>query len=212
MNLNPKSWLRQALTNPEFTQHLAPFATGGGQIVFDHADEASHSFFVALACIASKDLGKKRQWIVHESPRQRERLATELELWGISAMVLPEVMAITGRQSSDESSDLPHEIADPETAAEWFSILETLATSDAFAVICGPDSFSQYAPSAKSLLSNRTHLKPGLILDPTAFAATLTEHGYERFPTVTARGHFAIRGGILDLFPFQSARPLRLEF
>ncbi|MFN9025170.1 MAG: transcription-repair coupling factor, partial [Akkermansiaceae bacterium] len=35
---------------------------------------------------------------------------------------------------------------------------------------------------------------------------------YERFPTVTARGHFAIRGGILDLFPFQSPRPLRLEF
>ncbi len=212
MHHNPKSWLRHALTNPEFTQHLAPFANGEGQIVFDHADEASHSFFVALACTASRDLGKKRQWIIHDSPRQRERLATELELWGITAVVLPEVVAITGRQPSEESSDLPLEIADPETAAEWFAILETLASSDAFAVICGPDSFSQYAPSAKSLLSNRTHLKPGLILDPTAFAETLTEHGYERFPTVTARGHFAIRGGILDLFPFQSPRPLRLEF
>jgi transcription-repair coupling factor (superfamily II helicase) len=204
LNLNPKGWLRHALTNPEFNQHLAPFANGGGQIVFDHADEASHSFFIALACTASKDLGKKRHWIIHESPRQRERLATELELWGITAVVLPD-------SPLNPQNDL-HEIADPETAAEWFSILETLATSDAFAVICGPDSFSQYAPSAKSLLSNRTHLKSGLILDPTAFAETLTEHGYERFPTVTGRGHFAIRGGILDLFPFQSPRPLRLEF
>jgi transcription-repair coupling factor (superfamily II helicase) len=201
---HPKSWLRHALTNPEFTQHLAPFANGGGQTVFDHADEASHSFFVALACAASKDHGKKRQWIIHESPRQRERLATELELWGITAMVLPD-------SPLNPENDL-HEIADPETAAEWFSILETLASSDAFAVICGPDSFSQYAPSAKSLLSNRTHLKAGLTLDPSAFAETLTEHGYERFPTVTGRGHFAIRGGILDLFPFQSPRPLRLEF
>ncbi len=172
--------------------------------MFDHADEASHSFFVALACTASKDRGKKRQWIVHESPRQRERIATELELWGITAVVLPD--------SPVNPENELHEIADPETAAEWFAILETLASSDAFAVICGPDSFSQYAPSAKSLLSNRTHLKPGLILDPTAFAETLTEHGYERFPTVTGRGHFAIRGGILDLFPFQSPRPLRLEF
>ena len=172
--------------------------------MFDHADEASHSFFVALACNASKDLGKKRQWIVHESPRQRERIASELELWGITALVLPD--------SPVNPDNELHEIADPETAAEWFSILETLATSDAFAVICGPDSFSQYAPSAKSLLSNRTHLKSGLILDPTAFAETLAAHGYERFPTVTARGHFAIRGGILDLFPFQSPRPLRLEF
>ncbi|MFN9408319.1 MAG: helicase-related protein, partial [Akkermansiaceae bacterium] len=172
--------------------------------MFDHVDEASQSFFVALACMASKDLGKKRQWIVHESPRQRERLATELELWGITALVLPD-------SPVNPENDL-HEIADPETAAEWFSILETLASSHAFAVICGPDSFSQYAPSAKSLLSNRTQLKSGLILDPSIFAKTLTEHGYERFPTVTARGHFAIRGGILDLFPFQSPRPLRLEF
>ncbi len=204
MNLNPKGWLRHALTTPEFNQHLAPFANGERTIVFDHADEASHSFFIALACTASKDLGKRRQWIIHESPRQRERLATELELWGITAVVLPD-------SPVNPENDL-HEIADPETAAEWFSILETLATSDAFAVICGPDSFSQYAPSAKSLISNRTHLKSGLILDPTAFAETLIEHGYERFPTVTGRGHFAIRGGILDLFPFQSPRPLRLEF
>ena len=204
MHHHPKSWLRHALTNPEFTQHLAPFANGGCPIVFDHVDEASQSFFVALACMASKDLGKKRQWIVHESPRQRERLATELELWGITALVLPD-------SPVNPENDL-HEIADPETAAEWFSILETLASSHALAVICGPDSFSQYAPSAKSLLSNRTQLKSGLILDPSIFAKTLTEHGYERFPTVTARGHFAIRGGILDLFPFQSPRPLRLEF
>ncbi len=172
--------------------------------MFDHAEEASHSFLAALACTAASDLGKKRHWILHESPRQRERLATELELWGITALVLPD-------SPLNPENDL-HEISDPETAAEWFAILEILATSDSFTILCGSENFSQYAPSPKSLLSNRTHLKPGLTLDPTAFAETLTGHGYERNPTVTARGHFAIRGGILDLFPFQSPRPLRLEF
>lgn len=198
------SWLRRALTSPEFHEHLASFATGGPQIVFDHADEASHSFFAALGCATASDRGKKRHWIVHESPRQRERLAAELELWGITAVVLPD--------SPVNPENELHEITDPETAAEWFAILETLAISDSFAVLLGCEQFQQYAPSPHSLLSNRTHLKPGLILDPTAFAETLTTHGYERFPTVTARGHFAIRGGILDLFPFQSPRPLRLEF
>jgi transcription-repair coupling factor (superfamily II helicase) len=204
LNLNPSAWLRRAITSPEFSERLAPLATGGSTLVFDHAEEASHSFFAALACTAAADLGKKRHWIVHESPRQRERLAAELELWGITALVLAD-------SPLNPDNDL-HEIADPETAAEWFSILEILATSDAFAILCGSEHFSQYAPSAKSLLSNRTHLKPGLILDPTAFAETLTQHGYERNPTVTARGHFAIRGGILDFFPFQSPRPLRIEF
>ncbi len=195
--------LRRAIISPEFALRLKS-GSEESTVTFDHAAEASHSFFSALACLAANDLGKKRHWIIHESPRQRERLAAELELWGISALVLPD-------SPLNPESEL-HEISDPETAAEWFAILETLASSSAFTVICGLDSFSQYAPSVKSLLSNRTHLSAGLILDPITFAETLTAHGYERFPSVSARGHFAIRGGILDLFPFQSARPLRLEF
>jgi len=55
-------------------------------------------------------------------------------------------------------------------------------------------------------------LKPGSTLDPEALAKSLSEHGYERVPTVAARGQFAVRGGILDLFAWQAAKPLRLEF
>ncbi len=36
--------------------------------------------------------------------------------------------------------------------------------------------------------------------------------GYERLPEVEAMGHFARRGGILDIYPVGSADPLRLEF
>lgn len=212
MNPGTHAWLRRAVTSPEFSERLAPLANGADTIVFDHAEEASHSFFTALACTAASDSGKKRHWILHESPRQRERIATELELWGIDALVLPDVSAIFGQEPSADETDTPLEVQDPETAAEWFAILETLATSDSFTILCGSESFAQYAPSPQSLISNRTHLKTGIDLDPTEFAETLTNHGYERFPTVTARGHFAIRGGILDLFPFQSPRPLRLEF
>jgi transcription-repair coupling factor (superfamily II helicase) len=55
-------------------------------------------------------------------------------------------------------------------------------------------------------------LKPGATLDPEELAESLTAHGYERVPTVTARGQFAVRGGIIDLFAWQAAKPLRLEF
>jgi hypothetical protein len=111
------TWLRRAITSPEFAERLAPFAKGGGTITLDHAAEASHSFLTALACTAAADHGKKRAWIVHESPRQRERLAAELELWGVTALVLPD-------SPVNPENDL-HEITDPETAAEWFAILET---------------------------------------------------------------------------------------
>ncbi|MBI5272385.1 MAG: transcription-repair coupling factor [Chlamydiia bacterium] len=40
----------------------------------------------------------------------------------------------------------------------------------------------------------------------------LSNLGYERVPIVTDKGQFALRGGILDLFPVSSPDPCRLEF
>ncbi len=48
--------------------------------------------------------------------------------------------------------------------------------------------------------------------DPEAVMERLVFLGYERFPEVEAMGHFARRGGILDIYPVGSADPLRLEF
>lgn len=195
-------WLRRSVTQPEFSVRLAALATGEREVVLDHSAEASHAFLAAVVALAAKNLGKTRLWLVCDIPRHRERLASELELWGVTALVLPDGPVETGDGT----------IADPESAAEWFSVLEILARSESCAVICGSDAFSSKAPSPTALRASRTPLKPGTTLDPAALAKSLTDHGYERVPTVTARGHYAVRGGILDLFAWQAAKPLRLEF
>jgi transcription-repair coupling factor (superfamily II helicase) len=195
-------WLRRAVTQPEFSVRLAALATGESEVVLDHSAEASHAFLATVVALAAKNLGKTRLWLVCDMPRHRERLASELELWGVTALVLPDGPVETGDGT----------IADPESAAEWFSVLEILARSESCAVICGSDAFSSKAPSPTALRASRTPLKPGTTLDPAALAKSLTDHGYERVPTVTARGQYAVRGGILDLFAWQAAKPLRLEF
>ncbi|OYV05447.1 MAG: transcription-repair coupling factor [Verrucomicrobiales bacterium VVV1] len=103
-------------------------------------------------------------------------------------------------------------IADPESAAEWFTVLEAIARQDSFVVICGSESFDAAAPSPGAMKDSRTLLKPGQTLDPQELAKSLADHGYERVPTVAGRGQFAVRGGIVDLFAWQAAKPLRLEF
>ncbi|MES2441153.1 MAG: transcription-repair coupling factor [Verrucomicrobiota bacterium] len=195
-------WLRRAVTQPDFAARLAPLAKGDREIVLDHSAEASHAFLAAVVALAAKDRKKTRLWLVSDMPRHRERLASELELWGVTGLVLPDGPVETGDGT----------IADPESAAEWFAVLEILARSESCAVICGSDAFEGKAPSPKALRASRTPLKPGTALDPAALAKSLTEHGYERVPTVTGRGQFAVRGGILDLFAWQAAKPLRLEF
>ena len=202
MDDSTHGWLRRAVTQPEFAARLAPLAKGDREVVLDQSAEASHAFLAAVVTLAAKDRKKTRLWLISDMPRHRERLASELELWGVSGLVLPDGPVETGDGT----------IADPESAAEWFSVLEILARSESCVVICGSDGFSGKAPSPAALRASRTPLKPGTALDPAELAKSLTEHGYERVPTVTARGQFAVRGGILDLFAWQAAKPLRLEF
>jgi transcription-repair coupling factor (superfamily II helicase) len=47
---------------------------------------------------------------------------------------------------------------------------------------------------------------------PDALADRLVELGYERTDVVEHRGEFAVRGGIVDVFPGSARRPLRVEF
>ncbi len=190
------------MTHPEFAARLAPLATGEREVVLDHSAEAAQAFLAAVVMEAASDAGSPRLWLVSDLPRHRERLAAELELWGVNALVLPEAPVETGDGT----------IADPESAAEWFSVLEVLARSPRCAVICGDDAFAGKAPSPSALQEARTPLKPGSRLDPADLAKSLADHGYQRVPTVAARGQFAVRGGIVDLFAWQAAKPLRLEF
>ena len=47
---------------------------------------------------------------------------------------------------------------------------------------------------------------------PEALAALLETWSYERVPQVYSRGQFAWRGGIMDIFSWQHALPVRVEF
>ncbi len=55
-------------------------------------------------------------------------------------------------------------------------------------------------------------LRPGDTLPPTDLADELVERGYARVDVVEHRGEFAVRGGIVDLFPATSRRPVRAEY
>ena len=195
-------WLRRAVTHPDFSARLASWVLGEGELVSDHSAEAAHGFLAALACVAAADRGRTRIWLVNDQPRHRERIAAEMELWGVHALVLPDAPGETAEGT----------IADPEAAAEWFAVLETLARAGKCVVLCGSDAFEGQAPAPEALRASRTTLKPGTTLDPEELAKLLAEHGYDRSPAVAARGQFAVRGGIVDLFAWQAARPLRLEF
>ena len=52
----------------------------------------------------------------------------------------------------------------------------------------------------------------GTEVDFERFVSTLVDVGYSRTDRVEARGEFAVRGGIVDVFPAQGYDPVRLDF
>ena len=194
--------LRQVLHHPDFHSRLAPMVTGEGSIVLDHCANAAHAFVSSLICKAIHEVRKSSVWLISDLPRQRERLAAEMELWGLDPLVLPDA---TIDQKSETAPD-------PESVAEWYAILHALTQPKPSIVICDSEAFGQACPSPATLVSARIVLKVGGTLDPAAFANSLASHQYERMPTVSGRGQFALRGGIIDVFPWQAVAPLRIEF
>jgi len=66
-------------------------------------------------------------------------------------------------------------------------------------------------PSPAVLRSTRVAFAPGGKLDLPALSLKLVEGGYERTALVERPGEFAVRGGILDLYPLTSDLPVRIE-
>ncbi|MFQ6094349.1 MAG: DEAD/DEAH box helicase, partial [bacterium] len=62
------------------------------------------------------------------------------------------------------------------------------------------------------LASKTISLRVGQTLDFDRLAARLIELDFQREPIVEEVGQFSLRGGIVDLYPFGSENPLRLEF
>jgi transcription-repair coupling factor (superfamily II helicase) len=66
-------------------------------------------------------------------------------------------------------------------------------------------------PSRDDVRARSVHLEVGQTVDRDALVEVLLAAGYSRMPLVEERGELAVRGGILDLFPPQRARPVRVE-
>ena len=111
---------------------------------------------------------------------------------------------------------LPHERLSPaaDTAGTRVSILRRIVHPDAgdpLRVICAP-----VRSVLQPLVGGLADLEPlvldeGVEIDVDAVVADLVLRGYSRVDLVERRGQFAVRGGILDIFPTTAEHPVRIE-
>ncbi len=92
-------------------------------------------------------------------------------------------------------------------------IARTRSSSDKPRILCTTiDALLQRLPPRKFVETESFSAAPGNSVDMNGLAQWLETNGYLRSSTVRDTGEYAVRGGILDLFPPGMPAPLRLDF
>ena len=196
-------------SSPAFVGELARLCRGGAReepVVWERVCPAAFSF--AAAMVAAKAAADKkhprRVWVVADALPMQERLAAEWPLWkSAEAVFVPE-----------QEIHINNGLSDPDLAAERLDALRRISGKPRLtqAVIVTAAALQQQAPSFAQEAGVTLVLRVGEQYALDKLTAELTAHEFERTDQVVSRGQWSLRGGILDIFPLQSAWPLRIEF
>jgi transcription-repair coupling factor (superfamily II helicase) len=90
--------------------------------------------------------------------------------------------------------------------------LHAIARGTARIVIASAAALLPRVTAPERLQAAALELKPGHDIAPTDLAELLVDAGFTREDPADEQGEFAVRGGIVDIFPAGEAHPVRLEF
>jgi transcription-repair coupling factor (superfamily II helicase) len=111
---------------------------------------------------------------------------------------------------------LPYDRASPSlrVSADRLAALAALSASPAAAqiLVTTVNAVTQRTLPAARVASLTATIAPGERIDRDKLAAILQANGYVRTDTVVEAGEYAVRGGLLDLFPAGEELALRLDF
>lgn len=113
----------------------------------------------------------------------------------------------TGHKPYDDE-----QMDDPAPLVRRADVLQQLAEGFQGVVVTSIDAMFEMVPPAETVRKETIILAVGSVVPPNHLSAQLLELGFERVEFVEQPGEIALRGGILDVFPFAGEYPIRLEF
>ncbi|MSU42661.1 MAG: transcription-repair coupling factor [Pedosphaera sp.] len=192
-------------------QELVRRLGSGGVLSCGGVELAAQPFLVALL----SRLLPRRPWVfVTESLKTQETVQQDLETWLGLAGISKRPLFFPEWEVLPHENRLPH----ADVISERLETLQALAAAS--------DGDAQSAPiitvtaaglmqrtfSRDELRQRSRRLRVGDTIAPLDLIDWLQGQGYEPEAQVSHRGQIALRGGIVDVFPFTSPWPVRCEF
>jgi transcription-repair coupling factor (superfamily II helicase) len=180
---------------PALAAKLRALAKGARfENVIEHAQPA--------LCAAIARAARHRLWLVCGDVRTQEHLHNEIAQWHPAALFFPEI----------EIAPIEGAVPDPEAVAERLGVVQQLAGNERLILVLTRASLGESVVDEAELRRLEFQIRRGAKLDRDALLKQLGDAGYELVPQVGARGQYAVRGGIVDVFSFHHALPVRLEW
>src|SRR5437588_1292277 len=191
--------LRTLLSHADEDQQTAALARDGGRAFVSQALRP-----YLIAAVLERD-GEKPAIVVAGDDRAARDLAAGLRAW----LEPRTVRYYPSRGVTYES----HLAPPPHLVGLRIAALDALMDSEtgqAPVIVVSAVALSEKVPDP-ALRPHGFTLRAGELLDLDETAADLVAAGYERVDQVEDRGQFAIRGGLLDLFPATEDRAVRVD-
>ncbi len=158
----------------------------------------------ALYLAGLMEHGQRQVFVVTYSQQEAEALASDIEAFAGArkAFVFPPVDLLP-YEHTRISGDL---------ASSRAKAMAALVGGQPCAVIAPVRALSRRTVPPEVYRSRRFQLQAGKVMDQDELLRQLADAGYEMLPKVDAQGQAAMRGGIVDIFPFDLDEPVRVEF
>lgn len=101
-----------------------------------------------------------------------------------------------------------------ETESHYGKLIDALGKFEDknFIALCSPIIFETKVPEKSNIVENKTTLSKGQNINFEDLKNNLAYNGFERENYVSKQGQYAVRGGILDIYPISFKNPIRIEF
>ncbi|MFZ5822744.1 MAG: transcription-repair coupling factor [Bacillota bacterium] len=187
-------------TAPEFTSLIDGLKRGfAEQMVYG----VSGSLKSALTAALRERTGRPTL-VITATLQQAERFRDDLSTW------LPEQDVVL----FPPMEYFPFEVVahSPEVVGQRLYVLERLARGEDPIVVAPANALYRSLTPHEVFQDALLTLKPGTAIERDELVRRLVRQGYERVDMVESKGHVAVRGEIVDLFPLAADYPLRVDF
>ena len=183
---------------PEFSELIGGLTRDlGPYSIHELSDSQKAHFTAALEYMT----GRRIIFIAHNDFSAQKVFEDLNALYGNDALFIP----------SREIMFYDVEARDYDIAFRRVRAFDRLLTCDYSAAVISADAAAQFAPPPELFERMTLRYAAGELLDPQETSETFAKMGYERVAAVEARGAFAVRGGILDVYPVNHEYAVRIE-